>query len=67
MGVTAGYASMAELIFRCPYSNRSIASGINLDRRDAQKMREVPIRVRCPHCGFSHDGTIGDGELREAA
>jgi hypothetical protein len=55
---------MAELIFRCPYSNRPIASGIELDRRDAQKMRSVPIRVYCPHCGFCHDGTIGDGELR---
>jgi hypothetical protein len=55
---------MAELIFRCPYSNRPIASGIELDRRDAQKMRSVPIRVHCPHCGFCHDGTIGDGELR---
>jgi hypothetical protein len=58
---------MAELIFRCPYSNRPIASGIELDRRDAQRMRSVPIRVHCPHCGFSHDGTIGDGELREEA
>jgi hypothetical protein len=55
---------MAELIFRCPYSNRPIASGVNLDRRDAQKMQEFPIRVHCPHCGFCHDGTIGDGELR---
>ena len=58
---------MSELIFRCPYSNRPIASGIDIDPRDAQKMRSVPIRVRCPHCGFCHDGTIADGELREAA
>jgi hypothetical protein len=58
---------MAELIFRCPYSNRPIASGIEIDRRDAQKMRSVPIRVHCPHCGFCHDGTIADGELREEA
>ena len=58
---------MAELIFRCPYSNRPIASGINIDRRDAQKIRDFPIRIRCPHCGFCHDGTIADGELREEA
>ena len=58
---------MAELIFRCPYSNHPIASGIDLERRDAHKMRSVPIRVQCPHCGFCHDGKIGDGELREEA
>jgi hypothetical protein len=58
---------MAELIFRCPYSNRPIASGINIERRDAQKIRDYPIRIRCPHCGFDHDGTIADAELREAA
>jgi hypothetical protein len=58
---------MAELVFRCPYSNRPVTTGINIDRRDAQMMRAVPIRVHCPHCGFSHDGTIADAELREAA
>jgi len=58
---------MAELIFRCPYSNRPIASGIDIDRRDAQKLRALPIRVRCPHCGFCHDGTVADAELREEA
>ena len=58
---------MAELIFRCPYSNRPISSGINLDRRDAKLMREVPIRIRCPHCSFMHDGTVADGELRDIA
>lgn len=58
---------MSELIFRCPYSNRPIASGIDIDPRDAHKMRSVPIRIRCPHCGFCHDGTIADGELRGEA
>ncbi len=58
---------MAELIFRCPYTTRPIASGIDLERRDAQKMREMPIRIRCPYCGFAHDGTVGDAELREEA
>ena len=58
---------MSELIFRCPYSNRPIASGIDIDPRDVEKMHSVPIRIRCPHCGFCHDCTIADGELREAA
>ncbi len=58
---------MSELIFRCPYSNRPIASGIEVDGSDVQKMRALPIRIRCPHCGFCHDGTVGDGELHQAA
>ena len=58
---------MAELIFRCPYSNRPIPSGIDLEPRDARKMRDFPIRLHCTDCGFSHDGTIGDGELRDKA
>jgi hypothetical protein len=58
---------MAELTFRCPYSNRPIATGIDLERADALKMRDIPVRVRCPYCGCTHDGTVADGELREAA
>jgi hypothetical protein len=58
---------VTELIFRCPYSNRPIASGIAIDRRDAEKIRSLPIRIRCPHCGFCHDGTVADAELRDAA
>jgi hypothetical protein len=58
---------MAELTFRCPYSNRPISTGIDIDRADALKLRAVPIRIHCPHCRCNHDGTVADGELREAA
>ena len=58
---------MAELTFRCPYTNRLLKSGIEIARADAQKLRAVPVRIYCPHCGCCHDGTVADGELREAA
>jgi hypothetical protein len=58
---------MAELTFRCPYSNRPIMTGIDIDPADADKMRSFPIRIRCPHCDCTHDGTVADGELRDAA
>jgi hypothetical protein len=58
---------MAELIFRCPYSNRPILTGIDIERADALKMRAFPIRIRCPYCDCCHDGTVADGELREEA
>ena len=58
---------MAALRFRCPYSNRPIDSGIDIERAEAQKMRDLPIRIRCPYCDCLHDGTVADGELRDAA
>jgi hypothetical protein len=58
---------MAELTFRCPYSNRPIEIGIDVDRADAHKIRALPIRIRCPYCDCSHDGTVADAELTDAA
>lgn len=58
---------MAELTFRCPYSNRPIKTGIDVDRADAQRIRAFPIRIRCPYCDCSHDGTVADAELEDAA
>jgi hypothetical protein len=58
---------VTELTFRCPYTNRPIKSGIEIDAENARRMRALPLRVQCPHCGLHHDGVIGDGVLREAA
>ena len=58
---------MAHLTFRCPYTNRPIASGIEIDRENARSLLLQPLRLRCPHCNFDHFGLIADGELREAA
>lgn len=57
---------MAQLTFRCPYTNKPIPSGIEVDRRSVRQVRkdqECPIAVYCPHCGFDHHGTIADGYL----
>jgi hypothetical protein len=58
---------MTELTFRCPYTNKLIRSGIEIDAENARRMRMLPLRVQYPHCGLHHDGVIGDGALREAA
>jgi hypothetical protein len=57
---------MSELVFRCPYTNKRLSSGIVIDRYSARHIRELPLRVQCPHCGLHHDGVIGDGELLDA-
>jgi hypothetical protein len=57
---------MAQLLFRCPYTNKPISSGIEVDRHSAEQVNqadEYPITVFCPHCGFDHHGTIADGYL----
>jgi hypothetical protein len=58
---------VTELTFRCPYTNKPIKSGIEIDAENARRMRMPPPRVQCPHCALHHDGVIGDGVLREAA
>jgi len=58
---------MAELIFRCPYSNKPIRSGIEVDLQTAFGILGNAVRIRCPYCQTVHDGTIADGELRRPA
>jgi hypothetical protein len=57
---------MAQLTFRCPYTNKPIASGIDVDRQSVNRLDlapEYPITVFCPYCGFDHHGSIADGYL----
>ena len=57
---------MSELMFRCPYTNKGLSSGIEINRDNARHIQELPLRMQCPHCGLHHDGVIGDGELGDA-
>jgi len=57
---------MSKLVFRCPYTNKRLLSGIEIDRDSARRIQELPLRVHCPHCGLHHDGVISDGELSDA-
>jgi hypothetical protein len=57
---------MGELVFRCPYSNKLIASGMEVHVPSLQAMADYPISVMCPHCGFQHHGTVADGCVAEA-
>ena len=54
---------MAQLMFLCPYTNKPIHTGIELDAASITKMGTYPISIRCQHCGIDHHGTIGDGQL----
>ena len=56
---------MAQLMFRCPYSNRPIKPGIELESENFRTVSDYPITVHCPHCDAQHHGTIADGCLTE--
>jgi hypothetical protein len=56
---------MAQLTFRCPYTNKLILSGIELISTNFKAMSDYPISVDCPHCKSRHHGLIADGCLSE--
>jgi hypothetical protein len=56
---------MAQLMFRCPYTNKPLASGMEIHVESLSVMAIYPISVMCPHCGFRHHGTVGDGCLAD--
>ena len=57
---------MAQLMFRCPYTNKPIVSGMDIHIPSLREMSDYPISVMCPHCGFQHHGTVADGCLADA-
>ena len=42
---------MAHLMFRCPYTNKPIRSGIELVSKNLKAMSSYPISVQCPPAG----------------
>ena len=56
---------MAQLMFRCPYTNKPIRPGIELMPENLHGVSDYPISVQCPHCGKQHHGTIADGCLTD--
>lgn len=54
---------MAELTFFCPYTNKPIDSGVEIDSREISKMGKYPVHLRCPHCNSIHHGVVADGRI----
>ena len=56
---------MAQLMFRCPYTNKPIRLGVELVVESFKAVAEYPISVYCPHCDCQHHGSMADGCLTE--
>ena len=56
---------MAQVMFRCPYTNKPIFAGIDLHAPSIRQLADYPISLHCPHCGIRHHGSLADGCLAE--
>ena len=65
MDVCPADKAMSQLMFRCPYTNKPIRSGIELVSDNLKAVSDYPISLHCPHCGRQHHGTMADGCLTE--
>lgn len=57
---------MPALMICCPQTGREVSTEIETDSESFQKIPNVLIRTRCPHCGLEHalwrdDAWLADG------
>jgi hypothetical protein len=58
---------MGKLTFACPRTKQTIDPGIDTDKRTFGLVREVNLRLQCPHCGEEHTFHVAEGNLADAA
>jgi hypothetical protein len=56
---------MGMLMFRCPMTDRSFSTGINVDRDCARLTPGTTIVEHCPYCGQNHAWRPNDAWLAE--
>ena len=49
-----------NLVFLCPITKRGIDSGFDSDNVSRIHMEEEAVRMRCPHCGNTHEFRMSD-------
>lgn len=56
-----------NLVFLCPITKRGIDSGFDSDNVSRVHLEEEAVRVKCPHCGNTHEFRMSDsfGRLNE--
>ena len=56
---------MSAVLFRCPFTNKSIDWGIETDERSIASLENEPVEIECPHCGKTHKFHLRDARLRD--
>ncbi len=52
---------MDSLSFRCPKTEREVATGIAIDYAALRQVQPVTVRLLCPACGRPHLWKLADG------
>jgi hypothetical protein len=58
---------MERLYFRCPKTGVDIDVGIGSELETLLRIRNSPIRARCPACGERHEWQVCEARLSQAA
>ena len=58
---------MKRLYFPCPNTGEDIDVGIDSELETLLRIRNSPIRARCPACGVRHEGQVCEARLSQAA
>ncbi len=56
---------MNPLSFRCPRTERPVATGIEIDYAALRNVQPVTVRLLCPFCESQHEWKLADGLLGE--
>ncbi len=58
---------MERLHFACPVTGEVIDVGIESELDTLLRIRNSPIKARCPVCGERHEWRVCDAQLQQAA
>jgi hypothetical protein len=59
----SGPVEIGGLGFRCPTTQRNIASGIEMDRCTFERILGFTVRVNCQACRLRHEFKVANGSL----
>jgi hypothetical protein len=58
---------MERLLFICPQTGREVDVGIETEIGTLLRIKSKTLRGRCPACGRTHEWTVRDAVLPQAA
>jgi hypothetical protein len=58
---------MERLLFICPQTGREVDVGIETEIGTLLRIKSKTLRSRCPACGQTHEWTVRDAVLPQAA
>jgi len=57
---------MGALLLKCPKTGKNFSTGIQAEGNTVEKLPQVQMRSKCPHCGLEHLWWTREATLAEA-